>query len=761
MSKGKGTPGASLLRDGMIIILLLAALSSLFVLPSAVARQVWASAGAPRQAITSPPSTQCREDAPQVQLVTSSSQELVLDVRIPPVLEQELRRAGNSYRRLTLPGSGTTTEIGRPELPAFGRFVALPQRAQAQVEVLADQVETRSGYLVYPVQEPVTDQGEEPEFVIDLAAYQRDGYYPSQIVQLEEPAVIRGVQVILLRFHPLQFNAARRELKIHSHFRVRVSFVDGRGLYAEDRLRSPYFEPLLSSVLLNYSQLGPPPAELSAPANDGAKGADFLIITPPDFLAQANLLADWKIRRGIRTEVRTTAETGASAAEIRNYIQNAYETWNPPPSFILFLGDAEFIPPHYETVHPAQPPGDTEIGTDLYYATVDGDDYFPDISTARISVDTWDEAQNLVLKLVDYERNPPWSTGFYSDVSAAAYFEDEDLPYDREDTLWIRTSEEIHTYLDANGYDTQMIYYAEPSVNPLYYSNGDPLPPYLLRDNGFPWNGDTAQIVNAVNTGRLILNHRDHGVRWMWVQPELHSRDVERLTNGDRLPIVFSMNCETGWFDNETDDQGHGTEPNEINFAEAWQRNANGGAAGVIAATRMSYSDYNDHLNKGFYDAIWPDFLPYTPSRGPRPEPQYNMGHVLNYGKFYLATVYGGNITKITFEMFHYFGDPTTEIWTAYPQSLTVSHSPVVLTGVTSFDVNVAQDSALVSLVKNGEILATALSSGGTATVNFPSPLTAGPIHITVTKHDYRPYEGTVVAMDTIYLHYVPLVLAE
>jgi hypothetical protein len=259
----------------------------------------------------------------------------------------------------------------------------------------------------------------------------------------------------------------------------------------------------------------------------------------------------------------------------------------------------------------------------------------------------------------------------------------------------------------------------------------------------------------------LILNHRDHGIRSMWVIPELQVSHVKALENGNRLPIVFSMNCETGWFDNETDNPAHGTLPGEVNFAEAWQRNQNGGAAGIVAPTRISYGGYNDQLDKGLIDAIWPAFLSYTPSPGPYASPQFRMGQVLDYAKFYLATVYGEEVRrKITIEMFHYFGDPTMEIWTARPSKMAVSHPPAYYTGGTSYTAMV-QSGALVSLVKDGEILGTAVSTEGRATVTFSAPLTSGTMYLTVTKHNRRPYESTISILDMPLRGYVPLGLSQ
>ena len=697
-------------------------------------------------------------------VVDSNTGGITLDVTVPVPREEVVQQQATTFQRLSLQGTGSTSEIGQPEVPSFARFVAIPRGATVHVEVLADTMETRSGYLLYPAQEPRPEQGEEPDLTLDLAAYQSDEFLPSNLVTLEGPYVIRGVDVVLVRFHPVQYNAADQELRVHSSLRVRLTFAGGGAMLPDGRLRSPYFEPLLASTLLNYRELESPQSLGSSLA--GATGCDFLIITAPHLVDQANLLAAWKIRRGIDTMVRTTTQTGGSTVSaIKSYIQNAYDFWNPPPSFVLFLGDAEFIPTNYMTAHPQQAPAGSLIGTDLYYATVDGtDDYFPDISTGRISVDTARQASYIINKIINYERNPPYEASFYSNVALAAYFEDENLPYDREDRKWVRTSEEIGSYLGSIGYDERRIYYAQTWVNPLYYSDGTPLPLYLLRDYyGFPWDGNTTHILNWVNSGTLILNHRDHGWRMMWAIPELQVSHVLGLTNGARLPVVFSMNCETGWFDNETDNPLHGTGYYEVTFAEAWQRNQNGGAAGIVAPTRISYGGYNDYLDKGLFDAVWPGFLPYAPTPGPFSNPQYRMGQVLNYAKLYMATVYGeGTTREITFEMFHYFGDPTMEIWTTRPSNMAVSHSPLYFTDATSFTVSV-QNGALVSLVKNGEILGTALSTGGEATFSLSSSLTPGTIYLTVTKHNRRPYESTiqVVTDDMSIRGYAPLVMGQ
>jgi hypothetical protein len=218
---------------------------------------------------------------------------------------------------------------------------------------------------------------------------------------------------------------------------------------------------------------------------------------------------------------------------------------------------------------------------------------------------------------------------------------------------------------------------------------------------------------------------------------------VKNLVNGNKLPIVWSINCETGWFHNETDPvtwTGFST----VYFPEAWERNPDGGAAALIGASQVSYSGYNDSFVWGLIDAIWPDFVSYN-SDNP---PIYEMGAVLNYAKYFLTENYSLSYTVLVeLEIFHLFGDPTMEIWTNVPQSLNVSHNTTLTSGQTALDVKVNTSDALITVSKEnsgqfGQILARALSNNGKfVTLSWSEPLASGDtLHVTVTKHNYRSY---------------------
>jgi hypothetical protein len=698
--------------------------------------------------------------AVDVNVPVSDFQEMVADVHTPGMHVTDVSIAGTIYQQLDVTEAGKMTDIGKPELPMIGRYVALPAGATASVEVVDYDATFLDGYNVPPAQAPLPDveDAERPAFSIDQRTYDVDAYYPAEVARLEGPYVIRGCSVMILQVFPVQFNPIQQRLRVMSNIRIRVSFSDGESWFIDNRLRTPSYAQMFDRLLLNAAEVD------SDPQTEAAyeKGNRLLIITHPNFQNAAETLATWKREKGIDTEVRSTIQTGSTASAIQSYIQNAYNTWSPPPTYVLFIGDAEFIPTHYVTTHPY---GGIQgrVGTDIYYATVDGTDYFPDISTGRLSVDTLTQANKRVNDIINYERKPITLSSYYNNVAVCAYFQHDSGGY--AERRFAQTSEDLAIYFSDSSwlgdYNVDRIYYALSSVYPRYWSTaswnygggpaggpGDPIPSYLRKDISpyFPWNGDSADITAAVNAGRFLVTHRDHGSRSGWGDPYYSTTHVNALTNGVRLPVVWSLNCQTGWFDNETDDTTS-TPTTEVNFTEAWERNPNGGAVGLIGATRVSYSGHNDRLCWGFTDAIWPGFLTYSPSSTPFDGPAWEMGPVLNYGKYYYATTYSDSVyRKITFEMFHWYGDPTMQIWTAVPQNLSVTHDAIVPVGTTSLKVSLgACTGALIAISKDGQLLGRVYSTGGTSTINWSTPLVSGDqLLVTVTGHNYRPYQATV-----------------
>ena len=137
------------------------------------------------------------------------------------------------------------------------------------------------------------------------------------------------------------------------------------------------------------------------------------------------------------------------------------------------------------------------------------------------------------------------------------------------------------------------------------------LPADLRAGSGFGWNGSTQDLINAFNAGRFLIMHRDHGWQDGWANPLFNSNHVtNNLTNGALQPVVFSVNCASAFFDNETAGGDYNTTMGGVYFAERLLRKSDGGAVGVLEDTGNSPTWANSAMTRGFFDALWPETVP-------------------------------------------------------------------------------------------------------------------------------------------------------
>ncbi len=647
--------------------------------------------------------------------------------------ELQIKNEHGVFTSLTLDHCGYTTTVGKPQLPIFRKLIAVPN-VNAVMELVSTNIsETKNVGKIYPVQFHSDDLNSSENFSINESFYESDIIYPAGIANTDNIGNVRDIPYILLEICPVQYNPKTEIAIFYNQIIINIDFQNKNDVIVEDNFKTSIFYNYYNNLFDNFIQFENTTTLITEGRLDSNNGCDLLIITHSDFFQSAHDLSDWKNKKGIKTTVINSSEIGITNVQIKQYIQNAYDTWgNPKPSYVLLIGDVEYIPTNYNN----------GFGTDLWYVTLEGSDYRPDMFIGRISVDTPSQANIVIQKIINYEKLSTNNNGFYNNVTLAAYFQDYDNYDGYEDRRFIKTSEEIRDFLLTKNYNAVRIYNTMSNVNPTNYNsgsyaNGEPLPSELLRSNGFAWDGSTADITNAINSGTFILNHRDHGSTSGWGDPEFYKTHIASLSNANLLPVCFSINCQTGWFDSETD----GISSTFECFCEEFLRKNNGGVVGIIGASRTSLSGYNDYLCRGFYDAIWPDFD--TLEGGTIP--LYHMGEILNYGKSYMENTWGNHRT--TFELFHYFGDPTMEIWTNVPNSLNVTH-PDTFIGSYPFTIHVEDingvkiPDACVCLWKDDEVYDVDITNIEGNITFFPAATSSGTMHVTVTKHNYIPYEG-------------------
>lgn len=733
---------------------------------------------------------------PKVSVKSSDNSGLIIDMDLPGIRSWNDTVEQRTYQHIEMPSAALTTKQGAPELPMVYRYLEIPRGINVSVEVLYSDHTTGSCGLIYPAQPspPAMKTNETPPFVIDNLTYATDAFYPPMLGSAQPLGVMRGHRIAGLSVYPVQVNPVTAQLRVYSKIELRVRYSQPAqvGLY-DGRLLSEPFEQLMGAVVMNYDT---PRIEntsgTSLMMSMATEGADYLIITNETLVQSVQPLKDWKERKGLTVKVVTTAEISTddvTADDIIAYVDATYD-WALPPTYLLLVGDAELIPPNYRNPHSAWLPDEIVMtASDLYYACVDLDenlppgqvyDTLPDMFIGRIPVDDPDQATTVVEKILAYEKFPPDDLGFYSNITLASYFQDyypEDALDGREDSgyRFIWDSEKVRNPLISAGYNVERIYYAFPEVDPRFFNNGDPLPDDLLRSNGFAWDGYADDIINAFNNGSFLVCHHDHGSPTRWCNPSfgttINFDDVSSLTNAEKLSLVFSLNCMSGWFDEEIDNWSYG--PPEESLCENFIRRDGGGAVAVIGATRITWVFSSGFLLEGMCDALfgfpesqlwWPSFDPVT--LAPRvlggAGPFYQLGQMFEYGRAYMLgpsghdwiAMYNGQAFE-NYEGYHLFGDPEMSVWTRAPDTLSVDYPGKVGSGgLQEFVVTVRNSTCLVPDAKvclsfyNGASVVGLTDEDGQVILEV-EPETGGILNITVTKPNNRPYEGEIIVTES------------
>jgi hypothetical protein len=168
-----------------------------------------------------------------------------------------------------------------------------------------------------------------------------------------------------------------------------------------------------------------------------------------------------------------------------------------------------------------------------------------------------------------------------------------------------------------------------------------------------------------------------------WGGPPFATEDVVRVASPASpafYPVVFSLNCASGYIDPEADrrffsdgrsidfDSEWWTHRDVTSFAEAMIRHE-GAAVGVVAATRMSSVVYNNYLLDGLVRSLYAGYPTFSAEAEARRPAERALGKMLDDAKFYVdaITLVTDDVwTDYTFqnyqELYHVFGDPSLRV---------------------------------------------------------------------------------------------------
>ena len=621
------------------------------------------------------------------------------------------------FSLISLPDYGPSYVPGAPQLPQLCKLLQIPVCESVVATVVDaqyrdfDAAELGVTNPVFPTQISAAKNGTVPPFAYDEAIYSTDAFYALPLVSVEKAGVRRDAALANVYVSPVQYNPVTRKFRIYSRVDVEFTFVnaDMAATMALKKFASPMFS-LNQDLVINKMQ-----TDRSEFQGTPIK---YLIVGNSMFESNENLaeFVAWKRRLGYLVEVAFTsdANVGTTNTSIKSFIQNKYDNAtaeDPAPTFILLLGDHAQLPAFNNQT------SENHI-TDLYYATLCGNDYLPDCYYGRLSATNNQQLSNQIEKILMYEQYSMPDPSYLGNAVLIA----------GTDSYWAPTH--------ANG---QVNYITSNYINlenPRYTN---------VMAHLYNCSSQAAQIRSEVSNGAGWANYTAHGGDDCWADPEFNVSQVYQLQNTNKYGLMIGNCCVSGHFNTAEC------------FGEALLRAEKKGAMGYIGASNNTYwgedfywaVGYRSNINAnpvymasalGMYDKLFhthdEDYSVWVST----------IGGIMTGGNMSVQASSSG-AKQYYWEIYHCFGDPSVRVYLGVPSTMPVSASSVITTNSTSYEVHVAPY-AYVALTQNANLLFSAFAdASGDVTFSFPSSLDPGEYELVVLGQNYIPYFQNVMVI--------------
>jgi hypothetical protein len=419
------------------------------------------------------------------------------------------------------------------------------------------------------------------------------------------------------------------------------------------------------------------------------QGCRYLIVAADEYADAVRPLADWKTQKGILARVVKLSETGSTPAQVRSWIRNAWSTWPLKPEYVLLA------------CSPSQLIG-YGYCDDTYYGDMTGN-YVMELPVGRLPAEDLHECSTMVAKTLAYERLP-----------------------ETADTLWYLKGTTIVS--ERNPSDPDPYYQIDSRLARQYWvSNG-----FGLAESLFNLAGDSSpQVLAALHDGRAFMTYRGvAGGHWDFPFFNFYPGNWH---NGARLPVVVGATCYTITL-----------APGEEMLGNASLRYGSPESlSGMVAyfGTTLGaneVSQYRSACYRGFFRAIYD-------------EGQYRLGAATLRGRWRVDSLYHEPDRYTEWAL---LGDPELNLWTSVPKTPGVTHAPTIEPGSQVFPVTVTADASPVSGALVCCLMDSTVYSWDTTDASGQALLSIGPTHpgpmaVTVSGRNLRPYEGGAVVLVT------------
>lgn len=431
----------------------------------------------------------------------------------------------------------------------------------------------------------------------------------------------------------------------------------------------------------------------------------MLIISHANLANYQTDFIKWKRSIGYDVYVANRAEIGSSVNEIKAFLVTHYQQYRC--DYLLLLGDVTGTYSIPTAFYPSPEYAENDAD-DHQYTLIEGDDYFPEMLVGRFSFNDIAEFMTMANKTVVYERSP-----FMTDtnwmrrglVVAGNYAEGG-----------LRPTTPVHM---SRWLRNKMLDYGYAQVDSVFY------PPT------FP--GTTA-IQTAINQGVQYISYRGWGDANGWHYPYFHTADLNSTFNGQRMPIVFSIVCNTGDFANSVNPS----------FGEKWMRMGSvaqpGGCVAFVGPSDLhTKTRFNNSISSGAFRSIF-DY-------GVR-----GFGSSVLMGKMELYKNFPNDLgtnqyVPFYFHVYNLLSDPSMNMWVLVPNTI----SENIIEGGLNYSQSASHirfnapqlEGAMVSGTKNGTNYTYTTVANGMAVLPI-DPEESGNLIVTVSKPNYVPLVRTM-----------------
>lgn len=688
---------------------------------------------------------------------------------------------------------------GAPMLPKRQVSYIVPiNKKVVKVEIINIKEETLDGsYEIYPSQPPMISDNDNKLFIKPkLEFYGKNEFLPQNLIGGIETQNMAGTRICSFSFYPMKYNPVSKKISLISELKFRFVFEDDFREYISSQNLSDYsYNVLINNVnstvenpnefITNStlkkrddnksakaksttSKTGMMKAAIATPA---ILSIDQVIITNQALSAEFQEIADWKTKKGLPTKIVTTEwieqnYDGLDLQEkIRKFISYAFTNWGT--IWVLIGGDTNIVPirsawiSHFqrEDLLISNPNGEF-IPTDMYYACLDGN---------------WNADGDITFGESNYNRNND-GTIVYNGCGPQYIFDNNKdcvADIDQTDTKYdvFVGRIPIKNNTDLSLYKTKYFNYIKTPTNNkknvlLFSANSDNIysgsgmknveSPFTAYCPNFTVtkNYECVVGVNQSNcaTKQDVFNNINgtNGVNYHIICGDGHGSpgsfeacdamvgksEIDNLVNTNTDQIFYSNHCYTMAIDQDC-------------IAEHYLNNSHGGIA-YIGNTRFGWTTNAKLNNTPFIIAL------YKYKLG-------SIGETMFYQRRYGAANYD-NLTRWTFFSLNFLGDPEMPIFTDNPQTLNVSVSPTATTlGEQTITVTIQnlpsdygtpsivnyQQTALICVQKGTEVYDSKVVTANGSYVMHITPDSSGPINVTVTAHNFTPFETSIMANQT------------